>query len=82
VRPKGFEPLTPWFEEPYSKHRKLLENKALKTRHLGILVVLRNRQLFLHMPLKLQIRYFSYSTATRTLIGYRRDAYRKCMVGT
>jgi hypothetical protein len=28
VRPDGFEPPTPWFEEPYSKHRKLLENKA------------------------------------------------------
>jgi hypothetical protein len=26
VRPKGFEPLTPWFEDAYSKQRKYLEN--------------------------------------------------------
>ncbi len=28
VRPKGFEPLTPWFEEAYSERRKSRENKA------------------------------------------------------
>jgi hypothetical protein len=27
VRPKGFEPLTPWFEDAYSKPRRYLENK-------------------------------------------------------
>src|SRR6266481_662092 len=28
VRPDGFEPPTPWFEEAYSKQRKYLENKT------------------------------------------------------
>jgi len=28
VRPDGFEPPTPWFEDAYSKHRKYLENKV------------------------------------------------------
>jgi hypothetical protein len=27
VRPDGFEPPTPWFEEAYSKRRKCIENK-------------------------------------------------------
>ena len=36
----------PWFEDAYSNHRKLLENKA------GISIVLQNRRLPLHMPLK------------------------------
>jgi hypothetical protein len=27
VRPDGFEPPTPWFEDAYSKRRKSLENK-------------------------------------------------------
>jgi hypothetical protein len=28
VRPKGFEPLTTWFEDAYSKRRKSLKDKA------------------------------------------------------
>ena len=28
MRPKGFEPLTPWFEDAYSKRRKSLKDKA------------------------------------------------------
>jgi len=28
VRPDGFEPPTPWFEEAYSQRRKPLENKT------------------------------------------------------
>jgi len=48
VRPDGFEPPTPWFEEPYSKQRKIE-----KTRRFGISVVLRNRRLPLDTPLKL-----------------------------
>jgi hypothetical protein len=34
VRPDGFEPPTPWFEDAYSDRRKSLENKAFW--HFGL----------------------------------------------